>query len=49
MYTVIFPSGRIMTFHIESVARMYAQTMESKPGQLITPEILNTLKRMQNV
>ena len=49
MYTVIFPSGRIMTFHIESVARMYAKTMESKPGQLITPEILNTLKRMQNV
>ncbi len=49
MYTVIFPSGRIMTFYVESVARMYAKTMESKPGLLITPQILNTLKRMQNV
>jgi hypothetical protein len=49
MYTVIFPSGRIMTFYVESVARMYAKTMESKPGMLITPQILNTLKRMQNV
>jgi hypothetical protein len=49
MYTVIFPSGRIMTFYVKAVAEMYAKTMESKPGQLITPEILNTMKRMQNV
>lgn len=48
-YTVIFPSGRIMTFHIKAVAEMYAKTMESKPGHLITPEMLKTFERMANV
>lgn len=48
MYTVIFPSGRIMTFHIKAVAEMYAQTLESKRGHLITPEMTEVFKRMAN-
>jgi hypothetical protein len=45
-YTVIIPNGRVMTFYLESVARTYAQAYH---GTLITPQILNTLKRLQNV
>jgi hypothetical protein len=49
MYTVIFASGRIMTFHIKAVAEMYANTMESKRGHLITPEMVKTFERMASV
>ena len=49
MYTVIFPSGRIMPFYVKAVAEMYAKTMESKPGFLVTPEMTETFKRMSNV
>ena len=38
-YTVIFPTGKVMTFYVKSVAELYASLHR---GTLVTAEILNT-------
>lgn len=46
MYTVIIPNGKIMTFTVEACARIYAKAYR---GTLITPQMVDTFKRMANV
>lgn len=55
MYTVIFPTGRVMTFHVKAVAELYARNHR---GTLVdlqdmalekvknNPTILEVIQRM---
>lgn len=43
MYTVIFPSGKVLTFTVKAVAETYAKAYK---GCLID---VNVMKRMSNV
>lgn len=38
-YTVIFPTGKVMTFYVKGVAELYASLHK---GTLVTPEVLDT-------
>jgi hypothetical protein len=55
MYTVIFPSGRVMQFYVKSVAQLYAQNgrgtlvdlQESALDRVKNnPQVLEVIQRM---